>query len=158
MHIYILQLKTPVYMGGEQTDSQFTLSFEVSVSAALFASEEEFSMQSSFSRFSACVPAMTTMWSSDSCDLLGSLRPSRLPPSLFLSPSWWLCKPSLLWPPNSDQLVWLFSSRLITFASSPMPLSRGHSIFSLTSASKVITSVFTLFVLGWSALHCWRVA
>jgi hypothetical protein len=54
--------------------------------------------------------------------------------------------------------VWLFSSRLITFASSPMPLSRGHSIFSLTSASKVITSVFTLFVLGWSALHCWRVA
>jgi hypothetical protein len=115
-------------------------------------------MRSSSLGFSAWVPAMTTMWSSDNCDLLGPLRPSKLPPSLFLSSSWWLWKPSLLWPPNSDQLVWLFSSRQIIFASSPVLLFRGHSIFSLTSASKVITLVFTLFALGWSALHCWRAA
>jgi hypothetical protein len=64
----------------------------------------------------------------------------------------------LLWPPNSDQLVWLFSSRQTIFAPSPVLLFSGHSIFSLTCASKVITSVFTLFVLGSSALHCWRAA
>jgi hypothetical protein len=64
----------------------------------------------------------------------------------------------LLWPPYSDQLVWLFSSKLSIFASSSTPLSRGQSIFSLISVSKVITFVSTLFVWGWSALHRWRVA
>jgi hypothetical protein len=39
----------------------FTLSFEVSVTVALFASEEEFSMLLSSSRFSPWVLAMTTM-------------------------------------------------------------------------------------------------